>query len=335
MSGEHDTGYKQLFAHPELVRDLLAGFTPFACFRGLDAHSFERINGSYVSEQFSERHGDMVWRVRMADQVVYVYLLLEFQSQAERWMALRMQVYVGLLYQDLVKRHELAAEATLPPVLPVVFYNGARPWNACGELRHLISQAPEGLEVFQASQRYLLIDQRSVDPIELNSSRNLVAALFRLELSDSPHVLTDVIATLSTWLRSEEQASLRRSIALWIARLEQRESRGGLLLDVENLLEGDEMGERFERKFATWADALEDQGVQKGLAKGREEGRVEGRGEGELIALRSTLLRLLGRRFGQASGAAGARIEQASLDQITRWIDRVLDAPTIDDVFAE
>jgi predicted transposase YdaD len=91
MSGDHDLGYKQLFAYPELVRDLLAGFTPFACFRGLAPSAFERVNASYVSERFSERHGDMVWRVRIAEQFVYVYLLLEFQSRAERWMALRMQ----------------------------------------------------------------------------------------------------------------------------------------------------------------------------------------------------------------------------------------------------
>jgi hypothetical protein len=311
MSGDHDTGYKQLFAHPELVRDLLAGFTPFTCFRGLDAGAFQRINGSYVSEQFSERHGDMVWRVRMADHVVYVYLLLEFQSQSERWMALRMQVYVGLLYQDLVKRHELAAEATLPPVLPVVFYNGARPWNACGELRHLISQAPEGLEDFQASQRYLLIDQRSVDRAALDGSRNLVAALFRLELSDSARVLTEVAATLSTWLASDEQAPLRRSVALWLARLQKREFRGELITGVEYLLEGDEMGERFQRKYATWADALE--------AQGRA----------------SVLVQLLGRRFGAVTDAVRTRVEEATLNEINCWIDRFLDAESIDDVFSE
>jgi hypothetical protein len=324
-------GYKQLFAHPELVRDLLAGFTPFTCFRDLDADAFERINGSYISEQFSERHSDMVWRVRMADHVVYVYLLLEFQAQAERWMALRMQVYVGLLYQDLVKRHELVAEATLPPVLPVVFYNGARPWHACGELRQLISQAPDGLQAFQVSQRYLPIDQRGVDPHELDISRNIVAALFRLELSDSRSVLIDAVATLCTWLRSEEQAPLRRSVALWIARVGKRESRGGLLSGVEDLLEGDEMGERFERKFATWSDAFLAEGMQKGVAMGREEGREEG----ELIALRSTLVRLLDRRFGKVTASVRARVEQASLDEAERWIDRVLDAPTIQDIFAE
>lgn len=121
MSGNHDLGYKQLFAHPELVRDLLAGFTRLECFRHLAVSAFERVNGSFVSERYSERHGDMLWRVRLDDHVLYVYLLLEFQSQAEHWMALRMQVYIGLLYQDLVKRREFSPGGSLPPVLPVVF----------------------------------------------------------------------------------------------------------------------------------------------------------------------------------------------------------------------
>jgi hypothetical protein len=40
MSGDHDLGYKQLFAHPELVRDLIAGFTGLACFRGLGPDAY-------------------------------------------------------------------------------------------------------------------------------------------------------------------------------------------------------------------------------------------------------------------------------------------------------
>ena len=240
--------------------------------------AFERVNASYVSEQFSERHGDMVWKVRLSDHVVYVYLLLEFQSQSERWMALRMQVYVGLLYQDLVKRHELAPPAGLPPVLPVVFYNGETAWNASEELRHLIAAGPDELESYQASQRYLLIDQHSIEPAALIGVQNLVAALFRIELSDSPQVLRSVLETLVAWLAGEEQTSLRRSIADWICRLQQREMRGETISEVKRLLEGEAMGERYQRKYATWADAIEDAGLQKGLARGREEGREGARG---------------------------------------------------------
>ena len=44
-------------------------------------------------------------------------------------MALRLRVYVGLLYQDLPRRKEISADGRLPPVLPLVLYHGAVPWT--------------------------------------------------------------------------------------------------------------------------------------------------------------------------------------------------------------
>jgi hypothetical protein len=323
MSGDHDLGYKQLFSHPELVRDLLAGFTAFDCFRTLAPSAFERVNASYVSERFSERHGDMVWRVHVSDQVLYVYLLLEFQSHAERWMALRMQVYVGLLYQDLAKRREFGPQGTLPPVLPLVFYNGTAPWTASAELRELVAAGPSGLDAFQASQRYLLIDQRSLDPAKLPQARNVVAELFRLELSDSADILIDVTTTLAAWLGGEEQSSLRRSIAAWIVNLQKREFGGVSFDDIEALLEGTTMGERFVRKYATWADAIEDKGMQRGLAQAREEA-VE--------KLRFLLKRLLQQRFGDLPPLVVVRLDQAAEADLERWIERVVNAGTVEAV---
>lgn len=103
MASDDDTAYKQLFAHPEMVRDLLLGFVPGTWVGQLDLASFERVSGSYVGDGGQQRHSDMVWKVRLAGDWIYVYLLLEFQSRSDPWMALRMQVYVGLLYQDLVR----------------------------------------------------------------------------------------------------------------------------------------------------------------------------------------------------------------------------------------
>jgi predicted transposase/invertase (TIGR01784 family) len=342
MPGDHDIGYKQIFAHRELVRDLLSGFTSFECFRDLDPSAFERVNASYVSEQFSERHGDMVWRVQMADQVLYVYLLLEFQSQAERWMALRMQVYVGLLYQDLVKRGELAPDTRLPPVLPVVFYNGVAPWNASGELRELVAPGPSELAAFQASQRYLLIDQRSIDPAELARSRTIMSALFRIELFRSPRVLNEVGATLRAWLRGPEQAALRRSIAGWITRVLNREFTEVTLDEVEGMLEDQTMGERIVSKYATYTDEIKDQGLQQGLARGRNEGRQEGLKEGleegleeGRRKLREVLKRQIAKRFGDIPAAITARIDAASEDELERWSERIVDAGRQEDVFAD
>ena len=68
---------------------------------------------------------------------------------------------------------------------------------------------------------------------------------------------------------------------------------------------------------------------EQGLQKGREEGKEEGLYLGEL----QTLQRLLTKRFGPLPEAVQVRLSTASREEIERWLDRVLDAQTLDEVF--
>ena len=112
MSQDHDSSYKFLFANPEFVRDLVMGFIPDDWLRSLDYSTLEKIPSSYVSDDFKQREDDVVWRVKVGEDWVYLYLLIEFQSSVDKYMALRMMVYIGLLYQDLVKRGEVLANGS-------------------------------------------------------------------------------------------------------------------------------------------------------------------------------------------------------------------------------
>ena len=107
MATEHDSGYKFLFSTPELVRDLILGFVPDEWLHSLDYRTLEIVPGSYVTEDLSKRSDDIVWRVKVGGEWVYLYLLIEFQSGVDKYMALRMMVYVGLLYQALIKQGQL------------------------------------------------------------------------------------------------------------------------------------------------------------------------------------------------------------------------------------
>ncbi len=61
--------------------------------------------------------GDMMFSVRHAEGgSVYFYLMLEFQSQPDHWMAVRVGAYVFLLYQHLIKEKQITPETGLPPV---------------------------------------------------------------------------------------------------------------------------------------------------------------------------------------------------------------------------
>lgn len=329
MSANHDIGYKEVFGYPIVVRDLLVGFTGLACFSGLDVSAFERVNASYVSERFTERHGDMVWNGRLADHVLFVYLLLEFQSKSEHWMALRMQVYVGLLYQDLVKRGELAGTERLPPVLPVVVYNGKKRWTASEELRSLVAPGPDELQAFQASQRYLLIDQNSIDPADLAQASNIAALLFNCELWPRLGVQVEVSETLLAWLLADDQASLRRSIDAWFVRLQLRETGHVLVDGVGKLLEDKAMAEiaeteeRDDPDLGRWEQWVFNRGWVQGLI------------EGKTAAARDMLKRQLRHRFGSMPESAVAKVDEADLPTLERWVDRVLDASNAEAVFSD
>ncbi|NCA90611.1 MAG: DUF4351 domain-containing protein [Gammaproteobacteria bacterium] len=67
----------------------------------------------------------------------------------------------------------------------------------------------------------------------------------------------------------------------------------------------------------------------EGRKVGIQEGQQKGRLEGETLILQ----RLLFRRFGPLPQEVLARIASASEAEITSWVDRVLDANCIEEVF--
>ena len=72
-----------------------------------------------------------------------------------------------------------------------------------------------------------------------------------------------------------------------------------------------------------------EEGMQQGMQQGIERGTQEGRIQGE----RALLERQLRRRFGLLSPELAARLGQASAADLEAWAEKVLDAPTLYDVF--
>jgi predicted transposase YdaD len=119
---------KQLFSHPRMIEDLLRGFIPKRWVVEINFETLEKVSGNYVSDELREREDDIIWRARWYKRHdwVYFYLLIEFQSTVDRFMAVRVMVYLGLLYQDLIKAKLIPKDGKLPPVLPLVLYNGEK-----------------------------------------------------------------------------------------------------------------------------------------------------------------------------------------------------------------
>ena len=122
--------YNQLFSHPDMVAQLLREFVAGPWLADLDLDGMTRENAKFHAATGDRREADMVWRIpRRGGGDTYLMLLLEFQSTSDRWMALRVLIYAGLLWQHLVAEKRLPPDGRLPPILPVVLYNGDRRWD--------------------------------------------------------------------------------------------------------------------------------------------------------------------------------------------------------------
>ena len=78
-----DSDYKLLFSCPEVVRDLLTGYAQGKWLNDADFSTLVHINGSYVSESGKQRHDDVVCRVKISRRWLWIYIILEFQSDSE------------------------------------------------------------------------------------------------------------------------------------------------------------------------------------------------------------------------------------------------------------
>lgn len=329
MNKRHDAGYKLLFSTPEVVRDLIIGFIPDTWLQSLDYTTLERVSGSYITDDLRERCDDIVWRVRVDGDWVYLYLLIEFQSTIDPWMAVRMLVYIGLLYQDLIRQDNTLCGKKLPPVLPIVLYNGNGRWTAARNIAQLIPPLPGRLGQYLPQLKYLLIDENAYTPSQLAKLHNLAAIIMRAERPNNQKDILDLVDLLSEML--QDKPEIRQTFTIWLRALFQRRTHRSLGFSTSpNLKE-------FKMKLAERMDQWEAQAKLKGHREGHQEGHREGHQEGHqkgLIEGETLLLqRLLTRRFGILPADITARIAAASAADIEQWSDRLLDANHLDEIF--
>ena len=315
---DHDSSYKYLFSHPTMVRDLITGFIPDAWLHSLDFSTLERYPTEFISDDFQRRSDDIIWRIQAGEDWVYLYFLIEFQSTPDRYMALRVMVYLGLFYQDLLKHNQLLADGRLPPVLPIVLYNGNATWNAPQEIGELIAAAPGLVKAFHPQLKYFLIDEHVHSDSELASQKNLVAAIFRFEHSAPLESFPELVALLKDWLADQPQ--LGKMLARWLRATLQR--KGGSAIALPEIDDLQELRVMLAERIEQWAQEKEAKGMQQGMQQGRLQGVAK------------ALSYQLSLRFGTLPTWVDERLYAASEDQLMTWISRALTATSLDDLFA-
>jgi hypothetical protein len=308
-----------------VVAQLLRGFAGAIALGDFELEGMERLNTKFHAATGHRREGDMIWRIpRKGGGEAYLVLLLEFQSTSDYFMALRVLAYAALLWQQLVREKRLMEGAKLPPLLPVVLFNGRDGWRAPFAVRELVGLEGQSLLWrWQPDILYHLINISAFSAAELEQREGLPALWFRLENADGPNETVAVLDDLLAWLDVHPGFSAARAAFVALLRAMIAPVGAGVrvpadLLEVRNML-----ATRSEQWVQNW--------LREGEEKGRRLGRQEGLRQGEA----SMLLRLLQRRFGVLPGWATERVTSADSPALEEWSLRILDAGRLEDVVGD
>ena len=267
MSHQHDHGYKDLFSHPQFLKELLTSCVPEPWVQDLDFSRACKIDKSFITASKKKLESDLIWRIPfLSGQEIYLYILIEFQSTVDHFMALRILRYTLELYSSLLKDSPTMKQ--LPSVFPILLYNGDERWTAPENLADLIDQRIS-LD-FIPQFRYFKIAENEFSKDKLLALKNLIGALFLVETTDQ-ETLVPLVTQIVDILR-EEQPEIVKAFVSWLHSF-FADPVPDWVADVSQLTEVPTMLATTVQK---WKEELLQQGLQQGLNEGIQKGLQQG-----------------------------------------------------------
>ena len=122
----HDGLFRSVFSDAGDAASLLQAALPDTVRNTFDWTTLTLVDGTFVDEDLQESQSDLFYQVEHAPtgQPVSMYILFEHQWSPDPWM--RLLRYCCRIWE--ADRRDDPDRRELRPIVPVVFYQGARGW---------------------------------------------------------------------------------------------------------------------------------------------------------------------------------------------------------------
>ena len=316
----HDHFFKRLLDQPGAAGALIRERLPEEVARQLSPEDPVLEHGSFVDRELQEYRTDRLYRTRtLTGGAAFIYALLEHKAWPEPRIGLQLLGYEVKIWQWWVQREGRDADGRLkplPPILPLVVYHGEAEWRIPLDFAAGMELGDEMLRPYLLDFRYSLADLGRIDDASLSREKVLRVGLLILKHGSRDGDLHHTLVRLgraALALGPDDLIALVRYIMAEPNAVEAAILRNAL----REIVPGQ------ETRLMTIADEFRAEGILIGEARGAARGKAE------------ILLRQLRRRFGSVPEDRAERISGASDDQLNAWAETILDAATLDEVFAE
>jgi len=204
-----------------------------------------------------------------SDKVIYLCLLIEFQSTVQRFMSLRSLQYKCNFYMDFVLSNKDIRGLLLPAMFQLVLYNGDDKWTAPDHLDQLIESEID-LGEYALHFQHLVIAENAYGKEWLAKIDNIIATLFLAE------VHYDLPLLLEKLLSLYDAEPDRQALMLFINWFRQLATHGRLknsdFAQIEEQdLSREEVKSMLIKALERERDALRQEGIDIGRKEGIEE----------------------------------------------------------------
>ncbi len=243
-------------------------------------------------------------------------------------MALQLLRYLARIWER--QQRETGKEGLLPAVFPLVVYQGKKPWTVPLCFSGIVN-VPEEVRGHLLDFAFGLLDLGKVEDRQLSSEPELRAGLTVLKYAKrvSAENVEEVLEQVVAEVRGSAPELLELAVRYMLHTYGPR--RWGWSR-VESAMKRT-MSEKERKMLSRAARELLDKGERAGVRKGKREGMREGMREGVREGQATALTQVLERRFRVLPARVRKQIAAAGPAELKAWLDRAVDAATLDAVF--
>jgi len=263
-----DEAFKKIFQDREIFYEFMQMFLPDIVSRyDIAPDSLILENIEKISSALRAKRADVLYRIKTKEFEAFVFVLLEHQSRKDYLMPFRMLEYTVAIWRhfiDEVGEKAKRRSFKLPPVIPIVLYDGEGRWTVQRNIADKVRKVA-GYEMYVPKHEYMVIDMNELDRKWLMDFEGVLAKLLVID-----------------GVRKEEIRQVTKELSERVKELPQ-DKRSKLLELLHVMMVGAGVVEEGDKELL---EAEEVEGMLSRLVKElREEGRIEAVAEATIDVL--------------------------------------------------
>jgi predicted transposase/invertase (TIGR01784 family) len=278
----HDKFVRESFSDPDRAAASLRTILPNELSDQLLLDQLLVLKDSYIDNDLSEFFSDLVFEVPVAGdfgEKVDVVLLFEHKSAPDKHVLIQIGYYMFAHYFKAIKNKE-----KLKPIVPIIYYQGKRKWNA-PQLWNLFESYPEEIKTYIPPIKHVFVALHSLSDATLLSMRNnlMAAAMITQKWKNNPEILLEeFLKVLSIFEEEIRDRNFFEIIFVYMLRTTELKSDS-----VHKLIEviPPNVKENIMTTYNQIIQEAEQIGIQKGEQIGIQKGEQIGIQKGEQIGI--------------------------------------------------